>query len=55
MDGWIDGRVICDFTSFSTAFQSYQDDEKLIMKAVAMELRLRWRTFRLERGSNSVR
>ena len=26
MDGWR------DFTSFSTVFQSYQDDERLIMK-----------------------
>ena len=29
-----DGWMICDFTSFSTVFQSYQDDEKLIMKSV---------------------
>ena len=28
MDGWI----TCDFTSFSTVFQSYQDDERLIIK-----------------------
>ena len=28
MDGWMD----CNFTSFSTVFQSYQDNEKLIMK-----------------------
>ena len=28
MDGWL----TCDVTSFSTAFQSYQDDERLIMK-----------------------
>ena len=28
MDGW----VTCGFTSFSTVFQSYQDDGKLIMK-----------------------
>ena len=28
MDGW----MICDFTSFSTVFQSYQDDERLVMK-----------------------
>ena len=26
--------MTCDFTSFSTVFQSYQDDERLIMKAV---------------------
>ena len=24
--------MTCDFTSFSTVFQSYQDDERLIMK-----------------------
>ena len=28
----IDGRMICDFTSFSTVFQSYQDDVWMIMK-----------------------
>ena len=28
MDGW----MTCDFTSFSTAFQSYQDHGRLIMK-----------------------
>ena len=26
--------MTCDFTSFSTVFQSYRDDERLIMKAV---------------------
>ena len=25
-DGWMDGWFICDFTSFSAVFQSYQDD-----------------------------
>ena len=29
---WMDGWVTCDFMSFSTVFQSYQDDEMLIMK-----------------------
>ena len=29
MDGW----MTCDFTSFSSVFQSYQDDERLIMKS----------------------
>ena len=24
-DGWRDGWMICNFTSFSTLFQSYQD------------------------------
>ena len=28
MDGW----MICDFTSFLTVFQSYQDDVRMIMK-----------------------
>ena len=28
MDGWI----TCDFTSFSTVFQIYQDDGRLIIK-----------------------
>ena len=27
-----DGWMICDFMSSSTVFQSYQDDERLIMK-----------------------
>ena len=29
-DGWMDD--FCDFTSFSTGFQSYQDDEWMIKK-----------------------
>ena len=29
MDGW----MTCDVTSFSTVFQSYQDDERLIIKS----------------------
>ena len=28
----IDGWMACDFTSFSTVFQSYQDDDWMIMK-----------------------
>ena len=28
----IDGWMTCNFMSFSTVFQSYQDDERLIMK-----------------------
>ena len=28
----IDGWMTCDFTSFSTVFQSYQDDGQMIMK-----------------------
>ena len=32
IDGWMDGWMTCDFTSFSTVFQSYQDDGRLKMK-----------------------
>ena len=28
----IDGWITCDFTSFSTVFQSYQDNQRVIMK-----------------------
>ena len=28
----LDGWMTCDFTSFSTVFQSYQDDGRMIMK-----------------------
>ena len=31
-DGWMDGCIFCDFISFSTVFQSYQDDARMIMK-----------------------
>ena len=30
----IDGWMTCDFTSFSAGFQSYQDDGRVIKKAV---------------------
>ena len=29
---WMDGWMTCDFTSFLTVFQSYQDDDWMIMK-----------------------
>ena len=32
MDGWMDGWMDCGFTSFSTVFQSYQDNGGMIMK-----------------------
>ena len=32
----------CDFTSFSTVFQSYRDDGSDNERLCAMELRLRW-------------
>ena len=44
MDGW----MCCDFTCFSTVFQSYQNDGRLIMKALCNEPRLWMRIFRLE-------
>ena len=33
MNGW----MACDFTSFSTIFQSYQDDVRVIMKGCVQE------------------
>ena len=33
---WMDGQMTCDFTSFSTVFQSYQDDGWMIMKLKAV-------------------
>ena len=30
--GWMDEWMTCDFTSFLTAFQSYQNDVRMIMK-----------------------
>ena len=50
--GWMDGWMTCDFKSFSTVFQSYQDDGKMIMKGC-----VQWnpvygrKDFRLEQGS----
>ena len=32
MKDMINGWTTCDFTSFSTVFQSYQDDGRMIMK-----------------------
>ena len=32
MDGWMDEWIICNFMSFSTVFQSYQDDGQMRMK-----------------------
>ena len=33
IDGWIDGWMTWNFTSFSTVFQTYQDDERVILKS----------------------
>ena len=40
MDGW----TTWDFTSYSTVFQSYQDDERLIMKGS-----VQWNLFMVEK------
>ena len=32
MNGWMDGWMTCNFTSFKRVFQSYQDDGQMIMK-----------------------
>ena len=29
---WMDGWMTCNFASFSTVFQSYQDNERSVMK-----------------------
>ena len=40
------GWMICDFTSFSTVFQSYQDDRRMIMKGC-----VQWKPFTVEKIS----
>ena len=42
----LDGRMDCDFISFTTVFQSYQDDERLIMKGCKQ-----WNPFTVEKIS----
>ena len=48
----LDGWMTWDFSSFSTVFQSYQDDGRMIMKGS-----VQWNPFTIEkilaRGSNS--
>ena len=45
--------MTCDFMSFSTIFQSYQDDGQRIMEGcVQMDPQFTVEKFRLERGSN---
>ena len=52
MDGW----VTCDFTPFSTVFQSYQDYGRMIMKdCVQWNPVYGWKDFRLEQGSSPGR
>ena len=43
--GWMDRWATYDFTSFSTVFQSYQDDGRVIMKDHAMEPSLHLKSF----------
>ena len=38
--------MMCDFTSFSTVFQSYQDDGRMIMKGC-----VQWNTYTVEKIS----
>ena len=33
LDGWMDAWMTCDFTLFSTVFQSYQNDRRVITKS----------------------
>ena len=40
----MDGLITCCFTTFSTVFQSYQDDECVIMKGC-----VQWNLFTIER------
>ena len=45
--------MTCDFTSFSTVFQLYQDNDRMIMTGcVQWNLVYGWKDSRLERGSN---
>ena len=37
---WMDGWMTCDCTSFTTVFQSYKDDERLIMKAYVQRFKV---------------
>ena len=48
MNEWI----TCDFMSFSTVFQWYQDDGRVIMKGRAQRTRYNWKDLRLRRASN---
>ena len=45
-DGKMDGWIICDFTSFSTVFQSCEDNGQMIIKGC-----VQWNTFTVEKIS----
>ena len=51
-DGWMDGWMICDFTSFSTLFQSYQENGRMIVKDCVQWNPIRLKRFRLKRDSD---
>ena len=52
-DGWLDVWMTCDFVSFSTVFQSYQDNGQVIMKGcVQWHLVCGWKNFCFKQGSN---
>ena len=46
MDGRIDGWMDCNFASFSTVFQPYQDDGRMIVKGC-----MQWNPFTVEKVS----
>ena len=43
----------CDSTSFSTVFQSYKENERMIMKGVCNRIPFTVEKIRLKQGSNS--
>ena len=49
---WMVEWMTCDFTCFSTVFQSHQDNGQMIMKAVCNEPCLWLIRFSIELGSN---
>ena len=47
----MDGCMTCDFTSFSTVFQSYQNDGRMLMKG-----RVQWKSvYEKQNGSHKRR
>ena len=46
MDGWMEGLMTCNFTSFSKVFQSYQDNGWIMIKGcVQWNLVCGWKDF----------
>ena len=50
---WLDGWMTCDFTSFSTVFQSYQDDGRVIMKGLCNRTPFTVETFSASSGDRT--